>query len=79
MVPALGVGLKRNPYILELTRDKQLVWEWCGEHHLDDLRELLSADAWAFFQERIRGSFAFDWAHNNTCQIIPPNAAAEIE
>jgi len=79
MVPALGKGLKRNPYFLEITPDLELVWEWRGEEHVDELRFLLPDTAWAFFQERIHGQFAFDWAHNNTCQIIPPNAAADTE
>ncbi|MCD6284801.1 MAG: aryl-sulfate sulfotransferase [Anaerolineae bacterium] len=79
MVPALGVGLKRNPYMLEITRDKELVWEWRGEEHLDELEALLPTDGWAHFLERIQDPFAFDWAHNNTCQIIPPNATAEKE
>lgn len=25
------------------------------------------------------GQFSFDWAHNNTCQVIPPNATCEKE
>ena len=79
MVPTLGVGLKRNPYILEITGDKRLVWAWRGEAHIDELHKLLSPEAWDFFQERIHGRFAFDWAHNNTCQVIPPNATAEKE
>ena len=29
--------------------------------------------------DRARGEFAFDWAHNNTCQVIGPNAAHEKE
>ncbi|MBN1641135.1 MAG: aryl-sulfate sulfotransferase [Anaerolineae bacterium] len=79
MVPALGPGLKRNPYMIEVTPGFELVWEWRGEEHLDDLRRLLSARAWAHVQERIRGEFSFDWAHNNTCQIVPANATAERE
>ena len=79
MVPELGVGLKRNPYILEITRTKKRAWQWRGDEHLTELEDLLTADGWDFFQERIRGPFEFDWAHNNTCQIIPPNASAERE
>lgn len=79
MVPALGVDLKRNPYFLEITPDKELIWEWRGEEHLAELKELLPADGWAHFQKRVQGQFSFDWAHNNTCQIIPPNATAEKE
>ncbi|MFQ6042300.1 MAG: aryl-sulfate sulfotransferase [Candidatus Poribacteria bacterium] len=79
IVPALGVGLKRNPYILEITRDKELVWEWRGEEHLDELKELLPPEGWEHFQKRVQGQFSFDWAHNNTCQIIPQNVTAEKE
>lgn len=79
MCPKLGPELKRNPYIIEVTRDKRLVWEWHGEEHLPELEELLSPEAWQFFQSRVKGPFSFDWAHNNTCQIIPPNATCEKE
>jgi hypothetical protein len=79
MVPALGNGLKRNPYFVEITPDFELVWEWRGDEHVYELRFLLPDAAWAFFQERIHGQFAFDWAHNNTCQVIPPNVTAEKE
>ncbi|NOY81424.1 MAG: hypothetical protein GXP31_10525 [Kiritimatiellaeota bacterium] len=77
--PALGTELKRHPYMIEVTRDKELVWEWRGEEHLDELQALLSTDGWAHLMERATGQFAFDWAHNNTLQLIPPNAAYERE
>ena len=79
MVPSLGPGLKRNPYFIEVDREGRLVWEWRGEEHVDELRELLTPAGWEHFQKRIHGSFAFDWAHNNTLQIIPPNATYEKE
>ena len=72
--PALGPEMKRQPYMIEVTRDKELVWEWRGEEHLDELEALLAPEAWAFLMERAIGQFAFDWAHNNTLQVIPPNA-----
>ncbi len=77
--PALGRELKRHPHIIEITREKELAWQWRGEEHLGELEELLPAGAWKHFQERVRGQFSFDWAHNNTCQIIPPNATYEKE
>ncbi len=77
--PALGPELKRHPYIIEITRGKDLVWEWHGEEHVDELKALLPAQAWRHFLERTRGRYAFDWAHNNTCQIIPPNATYDKE
>ncbi len=77
--PELGPELKRHPHIIEITRGKELVWEWRGEEHLSEFEELLSDDAWKHLQERVRGKFSFDWAHNNTCQVIPPNATHEKE
>ena len=100
MWPELGAELKRQPYIIEITREKELVWEWRGEQHLSELEELLPPEGWQHFQTRVRGSagsprpesqrsetkpvegrgrFSFDWAHNNTCQVIPPNATYERE
>ncbi len=79
MCPELGPELKRNPYMIEITPEKKLVWQWQGEEHLGELRELLTPEAWKFFQSRVHGKFSFDWAHNNTCQVIPPNATYEKE
>jgi hypothetical protein len=72
--PGLGPELKRHPYMIEVTRDKELVWEWRGQEHLDELEELLSPAGWRHVMDRARGQFAFDWAHNNTLQVIPHNA-----
>jgi hypothetical protein len=79
MCPALGPELKRQPYLVEVTRDKELVWEWRGEEHLEELERLLSPEGWQHVMDRAHNEFAFDWAHNNTLQIIPPNAAYERE
>lgn len=79
MCPALGPELKRHPYIVEVTRGKELVWEWRGEEHLEELQELLSPEGWRHVMDRALGEFAFDWAHNNTLQVIPPNATWEKE
>jgi len=79
MCPALGPELKRNPYIVEVTRDKDLVWEWRGEEHLRELEELLPPGGCQHVLDRIHGEFAFDWVHNNTLQIVPPNATYQKE
>ncbi len=79
MTPALGPGLKRHPYMIEITRDGRLLWQWHGEQHLDELRELLGPAGWQHFLERVQGQFKFDWAHNNTLQVIPPNKTYEKE
>ncbi len=77
MWPQLGRGLKRCPYMVEIDVNQELLWEWHGEHHLEELEALLSADAWDQVRTRIHEEFVFDWAHNNTLQIIPPNATWE--
>ena len=79
MWPQLGTGLKRCPYMVEIGRDHELLWEWHGEHHLDELERLLTPEAWEHFRKRVALKFAFDWAHNNTLQVIPPNATYEKE
>ncbi len=76
MVPSIGRGMKTCPYVIEITRDKELVWEWHGEEHIDELRGLLKDD-WPKIEQRIAEQFAFDWAHNNTCQVMPDNLAAK--
>ena len=77
--PGLAPGMTRHPYMIEITRDQELVWEWRGEEHLEDLRRLLPESSWNHVMERAHGRFAFDWAHNNTLQIIPPNPTYERE
>jgi hypothetical protein len=73
MVPELGSELRRNPYLLEITPEKELVREWRGEEHVDDLRARLPAEAWDHVSHRIAEVYPFDWAHNNASQVIGPN------
>jgi len=77
--PRLGPEMKRHPYMIEINRDKELLWEWRGQEHLDELEELLGPERWRHVMDRARGEFAFDWAHNNTLQVIPPNTTHEKE
>ena len=79
MWPQLGKELKRCPYMVEVNRDKELLWEWHGEHHLEELEDLLPEEGWDHVTSRVEEEFAFDWAHNNTLQVIPPNATWEAE
>lgn len=79
MCPPLGAELKRQPYLIEITRDKELIWEWQGGEHIEELESLLTPRQWQHVTTRAHGDFAFDWAHNNTCQVIPPNATWEKE
>lgn len=77
--PGLAKGMTRHPYMIEVTREGDLVWEWRGEEHLEDLHRLLPTAGWDHLMERALGQFAFDWAHNNTLQIIPPNSTYDHE
>ena len=108
MCPRLGKGLRRHPYFIEVTPDQELVWEWQGEEHIDELvdlgvlempidwegriaREFASRLVWdpavqalsdvqaVDLEDRVRRARAFDWAHNNTCQVIGENAAGKVD
>ena len=68
--PALGPEMKRQPYMVEINRNKELLWEWRGEEHLEELRRLLGPRRWDHVMDRATGEFAFDWAHNNTLQVL---------
>jgi len=76
MAPAIGPELKRCPYFIEVTRQKQVLWEWFGEQHFEDLRRCLGGERSEYVLERIRADYPFDWAHNNTGQSLPDTAAA---
>ncbi len=79
MAPHIAPELVRQPYMLEIDREKNLHWEWKGEDHLDEIEALLPAEDWEFVRNRIDERYGFDWAHNNTLQIIPENETYEKE
>ncbi|MCD6290310.1 MAG: aryl-sulfate sulfotransferase [Anaerolineae bacterium] len=105
MVPRLGPELRRNPYIVEIGPDKELLWEWHGEEHIQELIDLCGLEVPIDWPERMRQEVAerrawderlqslpneelealrerliqqrrFDWAHNNTCEVIPDTPAS---
>jgi hypothetical protein len=82
MVPSIGSELKRCPYIIEITRGKELIWEWFGEKHTKELEALcgirfpLSSSQFKGYAEHTAKYMLFDWAHNNTCEVLPDNPAA---
>jgi hypothetical protein len=73
--PAVGQGVLRNPRMIEVTRDKEVVWEWRGEDHVRELAELAGVN----FPLPAEGLRAFDWAHSNTAQVIPENLAGDAD
>jgi len=105
MCPVLGNELRRHPYLLEVTPEKELVWEWKGEEHLQELIDLgvlalpidwdargrLEVQQRAVWDPSLRdlspakrrkaeqyyaSYLCWDWAHNNTCQVIAENDVA---
>jgi len=75
--PAVSAGQVRCPILTELTPEKDVVWQWRGEEHLDELTTLVDI---AFPLSNPEGKHifdgVFDWAHNNTCSVIGKNEAA---
>ena len=105
LLPRLGHGLRRHPYIIEIGPEDDLVWRWHGEEHLDELAELcgleipidwpvrmrretaerrewaenlqkMDAERLAAFTFGLIAQRTFDWAHNNTCEVVPDNPTA---
>jgi hypothetical protein len=79
-IPDIGTGKIRSSRIVEVTPQKQVVWTWRAEDHLNELAELAG---FSFPLDNpdslhiIDG--AYDWAHNNACRVIPENKAASID
>ena len=105
MVPRLGRGLRRNSYIIEIGPEGELLWEWHGEEHIQELvdlcgveipidwaermhREVEERRAWEERLQKLRPAElaqmtrhliayrTFDWAHNNTCEVMTDNPSA---
>jgi len=77
MVPSIGNGLKRCPYIIEITKEGRLILEWFGEEHLDELEKLcgirtpIGPSQFRGYPQSMMDSRLFDRAHNNTCEVLP--------
>jgi len=61
-----------SPYIIEVTKNKEIVWEWHGKDHIEELTELVGLKFPHDDGERSR-----DWAHCNTASPIPKNKNGE--
>lgn len=59
-----------SPYIIEVNKDQEVVWEWHGKDHIRELEELAGIDFPRSDPERSR-----DWAHCNTASPLPKNKA----
>ena len=60
------------PYMIEVTPKKEIVWEWHGKDHIEELTELVGLRFPSNDGERSR-----DWAHCNTSSPIPKNKSGE--
>jgi hypothetical protein len=73
--PAVGPGEVRSPRIIEVTPEKQVVWEWRGEEHIAELTEILGIQ----FPLPGKGGRSLDWAHNNSCHVIGENESGQTD
>lgn len=73
--PAVGPGGVRSPRIIEVTLQKEIVWEWRGEEHIAELTQLVGIH----FPLSGKGDLVLDWAHNNSCHVIEENAAGQAD
>jgi len=74
--PAIARGKVSSPKLLEVSRRDGVVWEWRGEDHLNELTALVGI---GFPKDISDGRHmldgAYDWAHNNTSQVIEENVS----
>jgi len=56
-----------STYLLEVTPDREVVWEWYAEDHTRELEELLGVTV---------PKTNPDWTHTNTVQVIPRTPAS---
>jgi len=63
--PAVYRGVcTKNTVALEVTPEKEIVWLWHSDRHIQELEDLLGID---FPREEM------DWTHTNTVQVLPEN------
>jgi hypothetical protein len=63
-----------SPYMIEVNRDKKIVWEWYGSQHIDELQKLVGIKFPREGEELDRDR---DWAHCNTCSPLPGNKSGK--
>jgi len=64
----LRPGDLKSDCLVEVTPDNKVVWEWHAHEHVGEIAELVEVKI--PLENR-------DWAHTNTVESIPPNAAAD--
>jgi len=73
--PAVGPEEVQSPRLIEVTPEKQVVWEWRGEEHVTELAQLVGIR----FPLSGEGDSVLDWAHSNSCHVIKENASGQSD
>ncbi|MGD8239589.1 MAG: aryl-sulfate sulfotransferase [Armatimonadota bacterium] len=62
--PAVYTGglIEKNTKIIEVTPEKQVVWEWYSDRHIEELTRLVGVQ---FPLDKM------DWTHSNSVQVLP--------
>ena len=58
-----------STYLYEVTPDRDIVWEWYSEEHIEELTRLVGT---RFPRKDKHG----DWTHSNTVQVLPETPAS---
>lgn len=64
----LRPGDLKSDYLIEITPEGEVVWEWHAHEHVGEIGELVPVKL--PLQHR-------DWAHTNTVEALPPNPAGQ--
>jgi hypothetical protein len=65
--PAVGAGTLLSSYLVEVTPEREVVWEWFSEDHIEELTRLVGIEF------PVNNP---DWTHSNTVQVLPETPAA---
>ncbi|MFH1045353.1 MAG: arylsulfotransferase family protein [Candidatus Omnitrophota bacterium] len=58
-----------SPALKIINRNKDVLWKWRGEDHVEELRTNLN----------LKFDLTRDWAHNNTCRMLGDNELCKID
>ncbi len=67
---AIRAGSLKSDFLVELTPDDEVVWEWHADEHVDKLDQLVDLELPA--DDR-------DWAHTNTVEVLPASPAGDAD
>jgi len=65
--PEICEGTLLSSYLYEVTSEREVVWEWYSEDHIEELKRLVGIQ---FPVDNL------DWTHSNTVQVLPETPAS---